>query len=109
MRVVKYNGIYICFLSLIFTLIWSKLHAQAPEFSHNPGFYTDDIELTINCPSNFSNAWVTNDGTSPGPDNPHSFLASSAIQLDSRNLLFFIPSNLKTRRRAQNRIKLMPC
>lgn len=97
MRVVKYNGIYICFLSLIFTLIWSKLHAQAPEFSHNPGFYTDDIELTINCPSNFSNAWVTNDGTSPGPDNPHSFLASSAIQLDSRegvpNGISMIPLN----------------
>ncbi|WP_164682413.1 CotH kinase family protein [Cyclonatronum proteinivorum] len=59
-------------------------YSQSPGFSHQAGFYTEAFDLNIACPDEFPQAWITRDGSWPGPENPESELFSGPILIDSR-------------------------
>jgi hypothetical protein len=87
---------------LLFFMVMASgsLQAQAPQFSHTPGFYTEAIELGIGCPESHPEAWVSFDGTPPGPGNAASELVESPLLLESRegepNGVSMIPQNAAT-------------
>ena len=95
------NCMRIAVLVLILGVASMPLHAQAPQFSHIPGFYTEAIELDINCPESYPDAWVSFDGTAPGPANPGSELVENALLLENRagdpNGISMIPQNADDR------------
>lgn len=72
-------------------------YSQSPGFSHQAGFYTEAFDLNIACPDEFPQAWITRDGSWPGPDNPESELYTGPILIDSRagdaNFFSLIPLN----------------
>ncbi|MCH8568302.1 MAG: CotH kinase family protein [Balneolales bacterium] len=87
--------LYALFASLI--VLPGAAIAQQPNFSHQAGFYTDSINLIVSCPDEFPTAWVSFNGSNPGPDNPDSEQVSAPIQLSSRagdpNGISLIPLN----------------
>lgn len=56
----------------------------APGFSHGEGFYAEPFELQIACPESYPHAWVTFDGSYPGPENAESVLFTDPLFIDSR-------------------------
>lgn len=68
-----------------------------PSFSHPEGFYSESFELEILCPGDFPQAWLTFNGSYPGPDNAESVLYTSPVLMESRegdpNVFSLIPLN----------------
>lgn len=95
MRALKKCRVFIC-LGII-ALYPAVVYGQFPGFSHQAGFYTEAFELNIACPDEYPQAWITRDGSWPGPDNPASELYTGPILIDSRagdeNIFSVIPLN----------------
>ncbi|MCC5934336.1 MAG: CotH kinase family protein [Balneolales bacterium] len=87
--------ILVCLLAIL--SFGSSANSQTPGFSHQAGFYDEPFHLNIACPDEFPQAWVTFNGSWPGPDNPESELFTAPILIDSRagdpNFFSLIPQN----------------
>lgn len=87
--------ILVCLLAML--SFGSSANSQTPGFSHQAGFYDEPFHLNIACPDEFPQAWVTFNGSWPGPDNPESELFTAPILIDSRagdpNFFSLIPQN----------------
>jgi len=88
-------------LLIIFSLMATLSYAVdgTPTFSHEPGFYINSFSLSISCPAEYPNVWITQNGSDPHPSNSAATLLQGTLQINDRvgdpNVISLIRLNME--------------